>query len=203
VRLGGHSSYTVVALAASRRNRLAVRLRGQVRIGRIMVFSAATAVLMIGAMRVPAFSPAGADLANTAQRLYADNLWAQVQLSLLLIGCFIPWLIYAMLWRGAARGAFTLGGVTLAGTALATWLTVATLGTYAALPGSVSGVVSRLEGRTIQLAGTPRTYYLALSDKQLESASGWLKRGAPVLMWVSPRGQVGALEPGDPTAGVD
>jgi hypothetical protein len=81
------------------------------------------------------------------------------------------------------------------GTALATGLTVVTLGTYAALPGSVGGVVSRLQGRTIQLAGGGRNYYLVLSDQQMASSSSWLKRGASVVMWVSPRSQVGAIEP--------
>jgi hypothetical protein len=171
------------------------RLRGQVRAGRLAVFLVATAAVVFGALHLPAVVPAGADLANAAQRLYAANLWAQVQVSLVLLCCFLPWLIYALLWRGAARGALTLGGVAFVGTALATGLTVVTLGTYAALPASVGGVVSRLEGRTIQLAGAGRSYYLVLSDQQMASYSSWLKRGAPVVMWVSPRSQVGAIEP--------
>jgi len=172
------------------------RLAGQVRGGRLAVFTAATAVLVLGALHVPAFLPAGADLADPAQQLYAENLWAQVQVSLVLVGCFLPWLIYALLWRGANRGVLILSGVAAVGTALATWVTVFTLGTYAALPSSVGGVVGRLEGRTIQLAGgSGRNYYLVLSDRELASSSTWLKRGAPVVMWVSPRNQVGAIKP--------
>jgi hypothetical protein len=184
-----------VALVATARPPIAFdRLRGQVRVGRVVLFTALTAALVLGSINVPPFLPAGADLTSTAQRLYAANLWAQVQVSLVLTCCFLPWLTYALLWRGAPRGAGILTGVALAGTLLATGVTVVTLGTYAALPAQVSGVVSRLDGRSVQLAGEGKSYHLALSDGQMASASSWLKRGAPILMWVSPRGQVGAIE---------
>ncbi len=196
VRFGGESSYTVVAVVATARPRMAIdRFRDQVRAGRLVFFIAATAALVIGALHIPTWLPAGADLADPAQRLYAENLWAQVQVSLVFIGCFLPWLIYALLWKGAARGALILGGVAVAGTALATFVTVVTVGTYAALPSLVGGVVSRREGRIIQLAGAGKSYYLVLSDRQLVSSSPWLKRGVRVVMWVSPRSQVGAIEP--------
>jgi hypothetical protein len=196
VRFGGELSYTLVALVATARPSIAFdRLRGRVRTGRVVVFTALSAALVLGAIHVPAFLPAGADLTSPAQRLYAANLWAQVQVTLVLTCCFLPWLTYALLWRGAPRGAWILGGVALAGTLLATAATVVTLGTYAGLPAQVSGVVSRLDGRSVQLAGERKSYYLALSDSQMTSASSWMKRGAPILMWVSPRGQVGAVEP--------
>ena len=200
VRFGGESSYTVVAVVATRRPGTAVvRLRGQVRAGRLVVFTAATIALVLCVSHLPSFLPAGADLADPAQRLYAENLWAQVQASLVLIGCFLPWLTYALLWRGANRGVLILGGVAVAGTSLATLVAVMRIGTYAALPSSVAGVVSRLEGRTIELEGAGKTYYLVLSDQQMASSSTWLKRGAPVVMWVSPRSQVGAIEPAAPS----
>ncbi|HSO92863.1 MAG TPA: hypothetical protein VLS53_00145 [Candidatus Dormibacteraeota bacterium] len=195
VSFGGESSYTLVASYATARPQILDRLRGQVRVGRVLIFTALTAVLVAGAIHVPPFLSAGADLASRAQRLYAGNLWAQVQVSLALTGCFVPWLVYALIWRGVARGAAILAGVSAAGSLLATVMMVVTLGTYAALPAQISGVVSRLEGRSVQLAGQRKTYYLALSDGQMASASAWLKRGAPVLMWVSPRGQIGAIEP--------
>ena len=185
-----------MALIATGRSPIAVdRPRRQVRVRLVLSFAALTAALVAAALHVPPYLSPGADLASPVQRLYAGNLWSQVQVSLALTCCFLPWLTYALLWRGAVRGAGLLTGVAGVGTGLATALTVFTLGTYAALPAQVSGVVSRLDGRTIQLAGKGRAYYLALSDGQMASASTWLKRGAPVLMWVSPRGQVGALEP--------
>jgi len=188
-------------MVATRRPGIALeRLKGQVRPGRLAVFAATTVVMLFGALHLPAFLPAGADLADPAQRVYAENLWTQVQVSLGLVGCFLPWLTYAMLWKGANRGALILGAVALAGTALATLVAVVTVGTYAALPSSVAGVVSRFQGRTLQLEGAKQTYYLVLSDRQLTSSSTWLKRGAPVVIWVSPRSQVGAIEPAAPSA---
>ncbi|HEY0492247.1 MAG TPA: hypothetical protein VGD57_02100 [Candidatus Dormibacteraeota bacterium] len=183
-----------MALVATGRSLIIGRIRGRVRAGRLLVFTALSAGLVLGALRLPPFLPAGADLANQAQRLYAENLWSQVQLSLVLVGCFLPWLTYALLWRGAARGAAIVAGLALSGTVLATWVTVITVGTYAALPASVVGVVTRVDGRSIQLAGASGAYYLALSDEEMASSSTWLKPGSAVMMWVSRRGQVGAIE---------
>lgn len=194
MRFGGESSYTLVASVATRAAALE-RFQGQVRFGRLAIFTAATLATVLVTLHIPPFLSAGADLANPAQRLYAGNLWSQVQVSLVLLGCFLPWLCYALLWRGAARGALAVTAVALTGTSLATLLTAITLGAYAALPDSMGGVVGRIQGRTIELAGQGKTYYLALSDDQITSATSWLKPGVPVRMWVSPRGQVAALEP--------
>ncbi|MEO6797526.1 MAG: hypothetical protein ABI401_09570 [Candidatus Dormibacter sp.] len=173
------------------------RFSRQVRPIPIVATLAASGLLMVGAVHLPSFAPAGADLADPLERAYAANLWGQVQVSLLLIGGFLPWLIYALLFTGAARGAILLGIVAFAGTVLGTWTTLITVATYAGLPRPVTGVVSRVEGRTIRLASPPTAYYLALSDSELAAAGRSLKLGSSVLLWVSPRGQVGAIGPAD------
>jgi len=138
---------------------------------------------------------AGADLTHPIQRLYAANLWSQVQVSLAVIACFLPWLVYALLWRGARIGTTGLAILAAAGTVLGTWITLLTVDGYAALPKPVIGTVVRIEGRQLQLAGPPGRYYLAVSDNQIGAAGAWLKPGTSVRLWVSPRGQVGAIEP--------
>jgi hypothetical protein len=196
VRFGGESSYTPVALAATLRAPLALgRFRGQLRPGRMALWLAGTLALLVAALHVEAFIPGGADLADPAQRLYAANLWDQVQISLMLVSCFLPWLLYALLWRGAASGAVVLAAVGFAGTSLGTWLTLLTIGAYLSLPGAVTGVVVQLDGHTVRLDGARGPYYLALSEDQLRASSSWFKTGVPVLLWVSPRNQVGAVEP--------
>ena len=194
---GGESSYTVVALpATAEAPTLAWQFSQQVRPIPIVATVAASGLMMLGAMHLPPFMAAGADLADPLQRVYATNLWGQVQVSLLVISGFLPWLIYALAWKGAARGALLLGMVALVGTGLGTWITLVTVDTYAGLPRPVTGTISRLEGRTLSLAGPSATYYLALSDSEMAAAAPSLKVGRSVLLWVSPRGQVGAVESG-------
>jgi hypothetical protein len=63
---------------------------------------------------------------------------------------------------------------------------------YTALPREVIGTVDRIQGRVITLRGDG-TYYLVLSDGELRAASSWVRPGAYVRMWVSPRGHAGAM----------
>jgi hypothetical protein len=37
------------------------------------------------------------------------------------------------------------------------------------------------------------TYYLVLSDRELNADRSWLQAGASVSLWVSPRGHAGAV----------
>ncbi len=193
---GGESSYTVVAIPATLQGApVAAPRRLAVRPGRIAACAAISVGLIALALHLKPFMPAGADLADPLQRLYAANLWGQVQVSLAVIGCFLPWFIYALVWRGAPLGTVVLAVLAAAGTVLGTWITIAMVDGYAALPRSVSGTVARVDGRLLQLTGPPGRYYLALSDAQLQASGGWLKRGTVVQLWVSPRGQVGAMGP--------
>lgn len=194
---GGESSYTVVAVPATALTpTLTRRFTQQVRPIPIVATLAASGLLMVGALHLPPFMPAGADLADPLQRAYAANLWGQVQVSLLLISGFLPWLIYAVVLKGAARGALLLGIAGTAGTVLGTWITLVTVDTYAGLPRPVTGTIGRLEGRTLSLTGPSAAYYLAMSDSEMAAAAPSLKAGRSVLLWVSPRGQVGAVDSG-------
>jgi len=73
-----------------------------------------------------------------------------------------------------------------------TWFAVLSAQSYAALPRQVVGVVDRVQGRVIAIRGDG-SYYLVLSDRELAAARSWLKAGASVELWVSPRGHAGAV----------
>ena len=137
---------------------------------------------------------AGADLTDSVQRDYAANIWRETQTSLGLVILVLPWLVYALIWPGAAWGRRALLAVATIAVVLTTWFALLSAQSYAALPKQVSGVVDRLEGRVIWLrGGSP--YYIALSDAELRSAEAWLRPGASVTMWVSPRGHAAAVNP--------
>ena len=75
---------------------------------------------------------------------------------------------------------------------ITTWFAVLSAQSYAALPKQVIGVVDRVEGRAIGLRGGAN-YYLVVSDEELNADSSWLRPGASVELWVSPRGHAGAV----------
>lgn len=80
--------------------------------------------------------------------------------------------------------------VTAFGTIAGSWFISLSLQSYAALPRLVTGVVATVDGRQLSLtAGTGA--YLVVSDAELRSARRWLKPGASVTLWVSPRGHAG------------
>src|ERR1700737_596075 len=81
------------------------------------------------------------------------------------------------------------------GVVVTTWFAVLSAQSYTALPKQVVGVVERLQGRVIALRGDG-TYYLVLSDAELSAAHSWLRPGASVELWVSPRGHAGAARAG-------
>ncbi|MDQ6709433.1 MAG: hypothetical protein M3Z11_02635 [Candidatus Dormibacteraeota bacterium] len=83
----------------------------------------------------------------------------------------------------------------MSGTVFGTWIAIVMVDGYAGLPRPVTGTVASVAGRTLQLTGPPGRFYLAVSDAQLRASGGWLKRGTVVQLWVSPRGQVGAMAP--------
>jgi hypothetical protein len=168
-----------------------------VRAGRVAI----TLVLSVGfillLLHVPPFMAAGADLTDRGQRTYATNIWQETQTSLALIAVALPWLIYALLWQGAAWGRRVLLLVATAGVVVSTWLALLSIQSYAALPRPVSGLVDHVQGRALVLQGG-RAFYLVVSDADLRSAASWLHAGTTVTMWVSPRGHAGWItaEPG-------
>jgi hypothetical protein len=186
------ASYTVVTLKTSA---IAVKPLGpmvkDVRVGRVAVTLVLGIALLVLALHVPPFMSAGADLADSGQRDYAANIWQEMQTSLALIAIVLPWLVYGLLWRGAPWGQRILLGTAGAGVLLTTWLAVLSAQSYAALPRQVSGVVDRVDGRVISLRGDG-SYYLVLSDGELNADRSWLRSGTIVMLWVSPRGHVGA-----------
>lgn len=151
---------------------------------------------MVLALHVPPFMASGADLTDSGQRDYARNIWQETQTSLALVAIVLPWLVYGLLWHGAAWGRRVLLGVATAGAITVTWLAVLSAQSYAALPRQVTGVVDRLQGRTIWLRGGG-SYHLVLSDFELNSAQPWLRPGTSVFMWVSPRGHAGSVSPAE------
>ena len=102
--------------------------------------------------------------------------------------------MYALLWQGAAWGRRILLAVATIGVVLTTWFALLSAQSYAALPHQVNGVVDRIQGRTVWLAGEG-SYYIVLSDSEMLNAQAWLRPGASVSMWVSPRGHAGAVNP--------
>jgi hypothetical protein len=148
--------------------------------------------LFLVALHVPAFMTSGADMTDSTQREYAANIWQESQTSLALVAIVLPWLLYALLWQGAAWGRRILLVVATTGVVVTTWFAVLSAQSYTALPKQVVGVVERVQGRGIALRGDG-TYYLVLSDSQLSAAHSWLHPGASVELWVSPRGHAGAV----------
>jgi Na+/H+ antiporter NhaD/arsenite permease-like protein len=161
------------------------------RVAITLIVSLAALVL---ALHVPPFMAPGADLADSSQRDYAQNIWQETQTSLALVALVLPWLVYGLLWQGAAWGRRILIGVATAAVVLTTWFALLSAQSYTALPREVRGVVNRIDGRTITLRGDG-SYLLVLSDSELSAAQSWLRPGTEVMMWVSPRGHAGSVSP--------
>jgi ABC-type tungstate transport system substrate-binding protein len=163
-----------------------------VRLGQVAVTLVVSIALFVLALHVPVFMAAGADMTDSAQRDYAANIWQETQTSLALVAIVLPWLVYALLWQGAPWGRRILLVIATAGVVLTTWFALLSAQSYAALPQQVSGVVDRVEARVIALRGGA-SYYLVLSDRELNTDRSWLRAGASVTLWVSPRGHVGSV----------
>jgi hypothetical protein len=173
----------------------ALRWPRDIRVGHVGSTLAISAGLIVVALHLSPVMTAGADLADAGQRIYAANLWQEVQVSLALIALFLPWLSYGLLWRGAPWGSRILVVMAAAGTLVGTAITLVGVESYAALPRAVTGVISRIDGRTVWLQSPRAGYYLVLSDSQLARSRASLRAGRAVTLWVSPRGQVGDVEP--------
>ena len=163
-----------------------------IRFGRVVLTLVVSIALFLLALHVPAFMAPGADMTDSAQRDYAANIWQETQTSLAMVAVVLPWLVYALLWQGARWGRRILLAVATAGVIVTTWFAVLSAQSYAALPTQVTGVVDRVEGRVIGLRGAG-TYYLVVSDQELNADRSWLRPGANVALWVSPRGHAGAV----------
>ncbi|TMD85695.1 MAG: hypothetical protein E6I78_07820 [Chloroflexi bacterium] len=163
-----------------------------VRLGQMAVTLVVSIALFLLALHVPSFMAAGADISDSAQRDYAANIWQETQTSLAMVAVVLPWLVYALLWQGAPWGRRILLVIATAGVVLTTWFALLSAQSYAALPQQVSGVVDRVEGRVIALRDGA-SYYLVLSDRELNTDRSWLRAGASVTLWVSPRGHVGSV----------
>jgi ABC-type tungstate transport system substrate-binding protein len=183
----------VVTAAVWRSLRINGRLvPADVRLGQVAVTLVVSLALFVLALHVPSFMAAGADMTDSAQRDYAANIWQETQTSLALVAIVLPWLVYALLWQGAPWGRRILLAIATAGVVLTTWFALLSAQSYAALPQQVSGVVDRVEGRVIALRDGA-SYYLVLSDRELNTDRSWLRAGASVTLWVSPRGHVGSV----------
>lgn len=186
-----------MTVAAQRTLRIAGRVvPASIRFGRVALTLAASVALVVLALHLPPFMASGADLADSGQRGYARNIWQETQTSLALLAVVLPWVVYGLLWQGAPWGRRLLLAVATAGLVLSTWFVLLSVQSYAALPRQVSGVVVRVEGRTVWLGdGGSGSYYLVLSETELQTAQPWLRIGGSVIMWVSPRGHAGAVAP--------
>ena len=183
----------VVTAAVRRSLRISGRLvPADVRLGQVAVTLVVSIALFLLALHVPSFMAAGADMSDSAQRDYAANIWQETQTSLAMVAVVLPWLVYALLWQGAPWGRRILLVIATAGVVLTTWFALLSAQSYAALPQQVSGVVDRVEGRVIALRDGA-SYYLVLSDRELNTDRSWLRAGASVTLWVSPRGHVGSV----------
>jgi hypothetical protein len=185
--------YLVVTAAVRRSLRINARLlSADVRIVRVLLTLVVSIALFLLALHVPAFMAAGADMTDSAQRDYATNIWQETQTSLALVAIVLPWLVYGLLWQGAPWGRRILLAVSTAGVVVTTWFALLSAQSYAALPQQVVGVVDRVQGRVIALRGGA-TYYLVVSDGELNADRLWLRSGVTVSLWVSPRGHAGAV----------
>jgi len=163
-----------------------------IRFGRVVLTLVVSVGLVLLALHVPAFMAPGADMTDSAQRDYAANIWQETRTSLALVAVVLPWLVYALLWQGAPWGRRLLLAVATAGVIITTWFAVLSAQSYAALPKQVTGVVDRVQGRVIALRGGG-SYYLVVSDQELNADRSWLRPGQTVALWVSPRGHAGAV----------
>jgi hypothetical protein len=183
----------VVTAAARRSLRISGRLvPADVRLGQVAITLVVSIALFVLALHVPAFMAAGADMSDSSQRDYAANIWQETQTSLALVAIVLPWMVYALLWQGAPWGRRILLGIATAGVVLTTWFALLSAQSYAALPQQITGVVDRVQGRVIALRDGG-TYYLVLSDRELNTDRSWLRTGANIRLWVSPRGHVGSV----------
>jgi hypothetical protein len=188
-------SYMRVTVAARRSLRVAgLSVPSDIRFMQVGVTLLLSLVAFVLALHIPPFMAAGADLSDSGQRDYARNIWQETQTSLALVALVLPWLVYGLLWHGAAWGRRILLAVATAAVVVTTWLALLSAQSYAALPRQVTGVVDRIQGRTVSIRGAG-SYYLVLSDSELRSAQSWLHPGANVMLWVSPRGHAGSVDP--------
>lgn len=167
-------------------------LPDDIRLGRVVLTLVVSIALFLLALHVPAFMAPGADMTDSAQRDYAANIWQETQTSLAMVAVVLPWLVYALLWRGAPWGRRILLTIATAGVIVTTWFALLSAQSYTALPRQVTGVVDRVQGRLIALRGGG-SYYLVVSDQELNADRSWLRPGANVALWVSPRGHAGAV----------
>lgn len=165
-----------------------------IRFLRVAVTLVVSVVAFVLALHVPPFMAAGADLSDSAQRDYAQNIWQEVQTSLGLVVLVLPWLVYGLMWQGAAWGRRILIAVATVGVVVTTWFALLSAQSYTALPQHVAGVVDRIQGRTITL-GNGGSYLLVVSDSELNADQSWLHVGSSVMMWVSPRKHAGSISP--------
>lgn len=187
--------YVVVTVAARR----ALRVAGQVvpediRFLRVAITLIVSLVAFVLALHVPPFMAAGADLSDSAQRDYAQNIWQETQTSLALVVLVLPWLVYGLMWQGAAWGRRILIGIATAAVVLTTWFALLSAQSYTALPREIRGAVDRIDGRTVSLRGDG-SYLMVVSDSELKAAQSWLHPGTEIMMWVSPRGHAGSVSP--------
>jgi ABC-type tungstate transport system substrate-binding protein len=167
-------------------------LPDDVRFGRVVLTLVVSIALFLLALHVPAFMAPGADMTDSAQRDYAANIWQETQTSLAMVAVVLPWLVYALLWQGAPWGRRILLAIATAGVIVTTWFALLSAQSYAALPQQIVGLVDRVQGRVIALRGGAN-YYLVVSDEELNADRSWLRPGASVELWVSPRGHAGAV----------
>ena len=184
----------MIVTVAARSQALVRRLPADIRLIQVGGTLAVSLVLLVVALHLPPFMSAGADLSDSAQRDYARNIWQETQTSLALVAIVLPWMVYGLLWSGAPWGRRVLLALATAGVVFTTWLALQSAQSYAALPRQISGVVERVEGRTLTLRGGG-SYYLVLSDYEMRSAQGWLHPGSNVSLWVSTRGHAGSVSP--------
>jgi hypothetical protein len=183
----------VVTIAVLRSLRISGRsLPADVRFGRVAFTLVVSIALFLLALHVPAFMTPGADMTDRVQRDYAANIWQESQTSLALVAIVLPWLLYALLWQGAAWGRRFLLVIATGGVVVSTWFVVLSAQSYTALPKQVVGVVERVQGRVIALRDGG-SYYLVLSDRELSADGSWLRPGADIMLWVSPRGHAGSV----------
>jgi len=169
------ASYTVVALKASpiTGTPLGPIMNG-VRIGLVAVTLLVSIALLILALHVPPFMPAGADLADSGQRHYAANIWQETQTSLALVAIVLPWLVYGLLWRGAPWGRRILLATAAAAVAVTTWFVLLSAQSYTALPRLPRAVGWRAQRRSFLACPRNRGHGVGLAPRPC-----WLaKRGA-------------------------
>ena len=187
-RAARYTPVTMTATLSALKPRILVRPR--IRLAALAVTLLLSVGLIVAATKLSPLVTGGADLGDPTQRGYALNIWQETQTSVALLAVFLPWLLYGLVLRGSRWGSAVLLALAAIGTAAGTWLTCLSLQSYAALPQLVTGAVARADGRQLSLTDG-RAVYLVISDAQLAAAEPWLKPGASVTLWVSPRGHAG------------